>query len=218
MSQQINLFNPIFLQQRKVFAANAMVPALAVLVLGIAALATYSQFKVAALEEQAVHSAQQLERRQARLQSAAAELAPRQKSAALEAEVALLESRVQALRQVGSFLQQGNFGNTQGYAEYFRAFARQHMPGIWLTGLSIDHGGRDIAVEGRALNAEMVPGYIAKLSGEAVLRGRTFNSLRIATAAAIEPAAGAAPSAASPAASAPYVEFQLQASPPETTP
>lgn len=217
MSQQINLFNPIFLQQRKVFAASAMVPALGVLVLGISALAAYSQLKVRALEEQAAQSAHQLERRQARLKSAASELAPRQKSVALEAEVALLESRVRSLRQVGSFLEQGNFGNTQGYAEYFRAFARQHVPGIWLTGLTIDQGGRDIGVEGRALNAEMVPGYIAKLSGEPVLRGRTFNSLRIATAVAATPATGAAPAAASLAA-APYVEFQLQASPPEATP
>ena len=199
MSQQINLFNPVFLKQRKVFTALAMGQALAVLVVGIAVLALYSQRSVAVLEGEAAASAEQLARRQARLEQANRELAPRQPSAELNARVAAAEEKLVALRDVSGMLYRGGFGNTTGYAEYFRAFARQDVGDLWLTGLTIDGPRADIGIEGRALQAELVPAYIARLASEPVLKGKRFGSLKIAS---LPPKDGA------PA--APYVEFSLQ--------
>ena len=211
MSQQINLFNPVFLKQRKIFTSLAMAQALGVLMVGIAVLAWFSHRSENELEEQAAQVTRQLERRQESLQSASAQLAPRKKSVELEAQVAITEMQLKALRDVGGVLERGAFGNTHGYAEYFRAFARQDVPGLWLTGVSIDGAGREIGIEGRAVDASLVPGYIGKLGRETVLKGRTFGSLRITTPQAIEPAPGA-PAATVPA-SPPYVEFQLRAEP-----
>ncbi|MFD2367245.1 hypothetical protein [Pseudoduganella sp. GCM10020061] len=209
MSQQINLFNPVFLKQRKIFTALAMAQALGVLVVGIAALAWYSQRSEAELEEQAAQVTRQLEQRQQSLQNASAQLAPRKKSVELEAQIAIMEMQLKALRDVGGVLERGAFGNTHGYAAYFRAFARQDLPGLWLTGVSIDGAGTNIGIEGRAVDAGMVPGYINLLSREPVLKGRTFGSLRITTPQPAEPGAAAAPAQAS----VPFVEFQLRAEP-----
>lgn len=210
MSQQINLFNPVFLKQRKVFTSQAMAQALGVLVVGIAALAWYSGRSVAHLQEQADQSTRQLERRQARLQSATTELAPKARSVELDAQLAQMELQLKALRDAGNVIGRGAIGNTRGYADYFRAFARQDTPGLWLTGVTIEGAGAGISIDGRATDAALVPGYIGQLSSEAVLKGRTFASLQITT-----PSLQAGPEAVAgkARASVPYVEFRLQAKP-----
>lgn len=216
MSQQINLFNPVFLKQRKVFTTLAMAQALGVLVLGIVVLAWYGQLSVGELRYQAGQSAKQLELRQARLKAVTAEYAPRARDASLEAQIADLEIQVSALREVGSKIRAGAFGSTEGYGSYFLAFARQDTPGLWLTGLTIDGAGIDITIEGRALDAAIVPGYISALSAERVLKGKTFGSLRItAPAGQPDPAVAANPAGAARPLLAPYVEFQLRAEPVE---
>lgn len=199
MSQQINLFNPVFLKQRKVFTALAMAQALGVLVAGIVVMALFSQRSVAVLEGEAAQSADQLARRQARLEQANRELAPREPSPELKARVAAAEEKLRALRDVSGMIYRGGFGNTAGYAEYFRAFARQDVGNLWLTGLTIDGPQADIGLEGRTLQAELVPAYIAGLAKEPVLKGKRFGSLKISS-----------PETKAGAPGVPWLEFSLQ--------
>jgi Tfp pilus assembly protein PilN len=210
VSQQINLFNPVFLQQKKIFSARTMGAALLLLVVGVAALQLYGKMRVQALQKQADAGAAQLATKQARLAGVAAEFVPRQKSAAVEAELAEAEGQLAALRDVSGVLARGELGNTQGYAEYFRALARQHVDGLWLTGVSIAGAGADIAVRGRALDPQRVPGYLNRLTTEPVLRGKAFGSLSISQGAAGNRPDEAGKSAAT---AAPYVEFSLQSTP-----
>jgi Fimbrial assembly protein (PilN) len=210
VSQQINLFNPVFLQQKKIFSARTMAAALLVLFAGSAAIYAYGNMRVQELQRQATAGAAQVEQKQARLTSVSAEFAPRQKSAAVEAELAEAQSQLAALREVSGVLQRGELGNTQGYAEYFRALARQHVEGLWLTGVSISGAGIDIGVRGRALDAQRVPGYLNRLTGEPVMRGKAFGSLSISQAdagARVDEAGKAVATAA------PYVEFSLLSAP-----
>ncbi|KQQ86417.1 PilN domain-containing protein [Massilia sp. Leaf139] len=202
MSQQINLFNPVFLQQKKIFSARTMGSALLVLVLGVAALQFYGNMRVQALQREADAGAAQLTQKQARLESVSKEFTPRQKSAAADAELLEAERQLAALRDVSGVLSRGELGNTQGYAEYFRALARQHADGLWLTGVSITGAGLDIAVRGRALDPQRVPGYLNRLTVEPIMRGKAFGSLQISQGAA-----------ASQGAPAPYVEFSLLSTP-----
>ncbi|MEW6371674.1 MAG: PilN domain-containing protein [Pseudomonadota bacterium] len=207
MSQQINLFNPIFLQQKKIFSSRTMAQALAVLVVGVAGMAAYGDMRVKSLQRQADAGAAQLQQRQARLATVTAEFPARQKDPALAAEVLEAERQLGALREVSGVLQRGELGNTRGYAEYFRALARQHADGLWLTGLSINGAGNDIEVRGRALDAQAVPGYLTRLTREPVLQGKGFGSLSISEGAKATAAGAQAPA---DAAAAPYVEFSLQ--------
>ena len=219
MSQQINLFNPIFLQQKKIFSTRTMAQALGVLVLGVAGMALYANARVSGLQKEADAGAAQLQQRQARLVAVNAEFPPRQKDPALAAAVLEAERQLGALREVSSVLQGGGLGNTRGYAEYFRALARQHVEGLWLTGLTIAGAGSEIGVRGRALDPESVPGYLTRLTREPVMQGKAFGSLQISEGERAPPpaapaAAGAPPApAAAQAGPAPYVEFSLQSNP-----
>lgn len=211
MSQQINLFNPIFLQQKKIFTALPMVEALGVIVAGALLLNWYAVQSVSALENEAAAGKAMLAKREQRLNQAKAQFAPRAKDPALAAQVTAAEGELKALHDVTSVLQGGALGNTAGYAEYFRAFSRQNVNGLWLTGVSINGAGNDIGVQGRAMQATLIPNYIARLTGERVMRGKTFASLDIGRPAAAAPATSAAAAGAAPApAAAPFVEFSLQ--------
>jgi hypothetical protein len=207
MSQQINLFNPAFEPQRQLFGANGLAAALGVLALGMAVMAGLAYVRVAGLRSDAKAGAQRLERAQARLAQAGLELVPRKPDQSLEARLAQAEVRLTAMTKVAAIVDRGSLGNTQGYAEYLRALARQGGQGLWLTGVTIARGGNDLGVQGRALDAALVPGYIARLGSERVMRGKSIGNLVIRTA---EPVKGPA---VADAALPPFVEFQFQSTP-----
>ncbi len=208
MSQQINLFNPVFRRQKKIFSALTMVQALALLLVGILALSLYGSSQVAMLEREAARGADQLAQKQTRLASVATEFAPRKKSAELAAELAQAEAQLAALERVSGVIERGELGDTGGYAKYLRALARQGIDGLWLTGVNITGAGTEIGIRGRALDPAMVPSYIGRLTSEPDLRGKSFASLRIDEAA---PITRTGPDGKQSAAPAPYVEFSLQA-------
>lgn len=179
MSQQINLFNPIFLEQKKVFGALPMAEALGIIVAGALLLTWFAGQRVDELDKTAAAGKAVLAARERRLAEANVQFAPRQKTPALAAELANAEAELKSLNQVESVLRGGALGNAAGYSEYFRAFSRQNVSGLWLTGVSIVGAGNDIGVQGRALQPTLIPAYIARLKAERVMRGKSFASLDI---------------------------------------
>ena len=139
----------------------------------------YGQHSVALLQNELTVSSQQLAQRQARLNSAGANFAPRKKSPELAQQLAAAELALASLHKVSSVLKLGAIGNTAGYADYFRALARQRVAGVWLTGVSIVGAGNEIALQGAALQPALVPAYIGRLGREPVLHGKRFASLHI---------------------------------------
>lgn len=212
MSQQINLFNPAFQQQSTRFSATSMLVACGVLVLGLAAMGAWASLRLVQLQAQANGVAHQLAGAQKRLASVDAEFKPRQKDPAVATRLLEAEQQHAALQHVAEVIERGELGNTQGYAEYFRALARQGTEGLWLTGVSIGGAGREIGVQGRALDAAMVPGFLTRLRSEPVMQGKAVGSLQIFDAAAKAPGRDGKEGKDS-GAPAPYVEFSLQSTP-----
>ncbi|WP_136418122.1 PilN domain-containing protein [Herbaspirillum sp. ST 5-3] len=211
MSQQINLFNPIFLKQKKYFSAVTMAQALGLILAGCALLAGYAQYQVTAYGKEAAATTAQLAATQAELGKVNATYGPRQKSKSLEDELHQAEAEVSALQHVFDTLQQGDFGNTKGYADYLRAFAREIVNGVWLTGFTIEGAGNEIELRGRALQPELVPAYITRLKREPVLQGKSFAALEMRTPASDQGATDSAGHIPKPAAPA-YIEFSLRSS------
>ena len=215
MSQQINLFNPIFLKQKKIFTALPMAEALGAIVLGAVLLTWFGSRSVDQLAQRAAAGKLQVADRERRLVVANQQFAPRQKSPTLAAEVAQANTELAALHRVEAFLHDGTLGNSAGYADYFRALARQNVSGLWLTGVTIVGAGTEVGVRGNAMQPTLIPQYIGRLKLEPVMRGKTFASLDIvrpeaAPAVAAASTDTAAPAAPSTSAGAPFVQFSLQ--------
>ena len=213
MAQQINLFNPIFRPHRMALLSATVLS----LVLGLMVLAGGAAFALArqeghALKAQVDAGATRLKATQNEAKKLADEIAAQKKDAVLEAEVARLEALAGQRRDSMAVLKGGVLGNTSGFAEYFRAFARQTVSGLWLTGFTVSGGGADVSVEGRMLDAEILPQYLGRLKREAVFNGRAFSGLRIGQPG-VDPAAAAraadAKGGPSPVAMPAFLEFAL---------
>ncbi|MFL6708344.1 MAG: PilN domain-containing protein [Massilia sp.] len=202
MSQQINLFNPLFLAQKKVFSALKMAEALGVLLAGCVLLGLYGQHNSANLQQAATSGAAQLAQKQARLDKISVDYAPRAHDKALDAELAQLEARAVLLRSAEHAIEHDELGNKAGYAPAFKALARQSVDGLWLTGVTIENNAARIALEGRALDAALVPAYLGRLGRESVLQGKRFDSLRIGQQKAVAETGNER---------APFVEFSVAA-------
>ena len=209
MSQQINLFNPIFRKQKKYFSSVTMVQALAIICVACALLALDAARRTRALRTQAASIDALLLARQERLAEFRVRYAPRQKSATLSAEIAAAEQELAMLANAQATVTRGGFGDTRGFSSYFRAFARQSVDGLWLTGLTIASGGSQLGVQGNTLQAELVPLYMRRLASEPIMQGKAFSSLEIGEAVAGPQAAGTvALAVAAPARN--YLRFSLQ--------
>jgi hypothetical protein len=206
VSQQINLFSPIFLTQKKYFSAVTMAQGLGLVVLGSLLFFAYVYFQNAGLGKQAADTTRRLAQEQSRLERIGTEYAPRAKSRLLQQEIERAEAELKARGEVLALLKGGEFGRTRGFSEYLRAFARQTISGLWLTGFSIK--GNDMEIRGRALQADLVPAYIQGLKRETVMQGKAFATLQMALPKA--EATGKDVPAAAPR----YVEFTLQSSEP----
>jgi len=226
MAQQINLFNPVFLKQKKLFSAVTMLQALGLLLAGIVAFYGYTVQETRALARVADEAGIQLKAQAAQLARLTQEFSPQGRSRLLEEELARAGTRLKQREEMLATLRTGGLGNTDGFARYLGAFARQPVAGVWLTGFSIGGDESALLLDGRVLYAELVPAYIRALNREEVMRGRRVTELRMTareqhdapgTAApgakpAAAPAAQAAPAPVPAATPARYVEFNLTAS------
>lgn len=179
MKQQINLYQPIFRRQKKVFSALAMLQVCAFMLMVFTTIYFYGQFKLQPLQDQLVRLNQDM----ALLNSQLSKLESRQqvdsKNRLLENEIARLSVELTKRRQVQSILSTRELGNTKGLSGYLEAFARQHVQGIWLTRINIANGGRNLGFHGKTRSSELVPVYIARLSGEELLNGMSFNVMEL---------------------------------------
>lgn len=211
MSQQINLFNPAFRRQKKHFSAVTMAQALAVIVFASSALIYYLNHQISFLTVQAGVVSKQLAQSKTRLANAGTEFAPRKKDARVDAELQNALAELRFLQDAGGILKKGDFGNHIGYSAYFRAFARQSVNGLWLTGLIISGADNEIGLQGRAQQAELIPVYIKRLANETVMNGKSFNRLEIGQGDAAKPAAAVALASVPPPVAS-FVEFRLLSS------
>jgi hypothetical protein len=179
MSQQINLFNPIFLKQKKYFSVFTMLQALGLIILGSAAFYGYAVYQVAQLSRHADEMGKIYAAEQMRLDKVSREYALQQTGKKLEDELKQVEVQLAAQEAMLNLLKSGALGNTDGYSEYMRAFARQSINGLWLTAFDIVGDGAQMSLSGGVVSPQLVPSYIQRLGKEKVMRGKTFATLQM---------------------------------------
>jgi Tfp pilus assembly protein PilN len=221
MAQQINLFNPIFLQQKKHFSAVTMLQALGLLFAGIVVFYGYALFETRALTRVAEDSRRQLQTQSEQVAKLTREFSPQGRSKALQDELTRAAAQLKQREDLIAMLSTGALGNTEGFARYLSALARQNLAGVWLTGFNVSGDEVELRLSGRVLYPDLVPAYVRALNREEVMRGRRIAEMRLtareerAAPVTAAPGASAADSAAAaakpPAAPQRYVEFEITA-------
>jgi hypothetical protein len=200
MSQQINLFNPQFLKKKDYFSVLAMLQALGLIAIGTVAFYAYAVYQVGALERQSEESGKQYAAEQIRFASFANEFSPEKNNQILQEEVKQLDAEAATQKEILETLKNGVIGNTEGYSEYMRAFARQVVSGLWLNAFDIQGDGAQMSLSGGVVNPQLVPMYIQRLNKEKVMKGKTFAALQMQQP---KPVADKVPVTS-------YVEFSMQ--------
>jgi len=179
MSQQINLFNPIFMKQKKYFSVVTMLQALGLIVAGSAVFYAYAAYQVNQLAQQSAATTKRYALEQNRLARYLSEYSPQKATQQLEQEMRKLEAQAAAQQGIIATLKSGAMGNTTGYSGYLRAFARQVVPGLWLSGFDIEGDGTQISLHGGVLKPSLVPAYIQRLNREKIMHGKSFAALQM---------------------------------------
>jgi hypothetical protein len=179
MSQQINLYQPIFRKQKKKFSAEAMLQGFLIVLAGALALVGYAYWQNSQLRAQLSHSDRQLASATKRFEEAARKFAGQSRQVSPEQKVAELQRAIQLRERVRGLLSRGIFANTQGFSGYFAAFGRQHVPGVWLTSMQITGAADELMLSGRSQMPELVPRYLQRLSQEKPLAGIEFQSFQL---------------------------------------
>lgn len=182
MNQQINLYHPIFRRQEKKFSARAMLQASAVLILGALLMYGFAWWQVGSYKRQLKQAERDLVTATRQLEDLNRTLGIKPVDARLEQEVRDLEARLAAADQIESVLGSAAFARSVGYSNYFAAFARQALPGLWLTGVTITGAAEQLSLRGRSSAPELVPRYLQKLSNEKTLSGTRFQVFQVARA------------------------------------
>lgn len=213
MSQQINLFNPLFLKQKKYFSAVTMAQALGIIALAVIAFYAYLVIQVGVQQRRSADVQAQFKQAQEQLTQLGGQGA-RARSKQLDEEIQRLEGQMKVQQQMLGALQGGDLGNAQGFSKFLTALAKRPLPGLWLTYISVGGADLDLVLQGRVQKPELVPTYVRLLNNEEVFRGRKFHELKMAvreeSAKAAESSSPRAAAETRPAQEkARYVEFVL---------
>lgn len=174
MSQQVNLYQPIFRKEEKKFSTSAMLQAVGMVAIGIVLLYGYSWWHINSLREELKRAQQNQAAASKRLAEVTEKFGHRASGASLDDQIVRLEREVVAKQRMQEILQRGVFSNTRGFSDYFVSLARQHIAGVWLTGFDITGAAEQVSLSGRSTNPELVPRYMQRLSSEKTLSGIEF--------------------------------------------
>ncbi len=179
MSQQVNLYNPALLPKPDFFTGKPILISLSALCITLVLAYAWAAWLASRAVAREQLSSSRLAQTQADITRLTQEVSGRKPSPQLTTELESIESLLAGRNEVISVLKSGALGDTKGVSEYFRAFARQSVDGLWLTGFTVVGAGNDISIEGRALRADLVPIYIQRLGREESLRGHGFATLSV---------------------------------------
>ncbi len=211
MSQQINLFNPIFMKQTKHFSSATMLTGLRIAFLGMVVLYAYAFYQTRSLEVVLIDADAQLLIRRDQVLKLAESFSTQGRSKLLEEELVRANARLQSSRELLEKLTAGVSANLVGYSPFMTALARQVHEGVWLTGFAVS-GADELVLRGRALNADLLPTYLKGLNGEAVMRGRSVSEMKLTAFDRSLPAAATAPGTERQT-PARYIEFSVSLPP-----
>lgn len=180
MSQQINLYQPIFRKQQKVFSTLAILQIAGLVVVGFGAIYGVGQYHLARLNAQIADLERQRDAASARLTqfTGQQQQQPARRSALLEDQLRQAQRELDHKLPLVEAMEQRHRGNTTGFSRHFAGLGRQRVNGVWLTRIVVTDGGQ-VDLDGHAEQAQLVPQYLQRLSREQAFRGTEFHSLRI---------------------------------------
>jgi hypothetical protein len=186
MLQQVNLYEPIFREDQKLFSATAIGIGLGAVAAGLMAITAFSWWRLQSLDRQlvAVHAQEAARKKLVAEANAIVDLAESHDTMEnhLKAMAVDLGRRQLALR----YLRGGDAAGASdgipahlGFVGRMTALARQQVDGLWLTGATFVSGSGGFQLTGAAVSADLVPLYLQRLANEPAIAGTKLQTIDI---------------------------------------
>ncbi len=179
MYQQINMYQPVFRRQPKIFSAATLLKIVALAAVLLLSVYMHARWTLQGLQRTSAELTQNYRQLDARL----IELEAFDKTPANNAagnEIIVLQKQISERRELLQHIDQLSINTTAGFAEVFETLARQEVPGLWLTGIRLDHSG-NTEIRGTTLDPKLVPRYLQLMARQprlAALNNGTVNLTR----------------------------------------
>jgi hypothetical protein len=182
MMQQVNLYQPTARKLWKLFSiqmTSSIALAMMILLFAVYYSGYQDQQKLRVnLQNAKLQEEDQLKR----IEKLQVKLYPKTKSQQMAQKLDLLKAERRQKTRVLSRLQDQTISNAAGFSNYFEGLARQRMAELWLTRIRIQEGGEQLFLDGRSLQANLVPEYLQRLSREKAFGGRVFQTFSLVRA------------------------------------
>jgi hypothetical protein len=185
MLQQVNLYEPIFREDHKLFSAITICVGLGAVAAGLAAITTFYWMHVVSLDRQLrdVHAQESAQDKLIAEAKGVVEQAGSQQTIDdhLKAMAIELGRRQQALRYLrgGDPGGDGTVHANRGFVGRMTALARQQLDGVWLTGATFVSGSEGFELTGAAMSGALVPIYLGRLTNEPAIAGTRLQTIEI---------------------------------------
>ena len=177
MKQQVNLFQPMFRKQQKVFSALTMLQITGFFIVVLSAIYGYSSYRLRPFSVELDKTNAQLTKLSQQIEVVSKRFNARGKNKLMESEISRLTTRLDNMKKIKNALSEGSFGNASGFSTLFEALARNHVDGAWLTDITISDGGAKLTLSGKSIEPELVPIYIKRLADAPAFKNQRFNIL-----------------------------------------
>jgi hypothetical protein len=175
MHQQINLYQPVFRRQEKIFSAVTLLQLGAAVLLLLLIITGHAYWNLAGMKQTADSLEQQLQglnRQMGRIEDERRSPDTDVLDTEIESLLADIEQRNLLLTQFDQLVTQ----HQSGFAAKFRALASEHVPGLWLESIRTDNDQK-IELRGITLDAKLVPIYLQQLERREDLSETAFETL-----------------------------------------
>lgn len=185
MTQQVNLYQPILRQQRRVFSSRTI----ALIVAGVTGfmllLWAFNLWQVQAQEQRLAEirdretaTATEVARLTRELGSQTVSTVLRKEVEELRAERSLKERLYQTVfAEAAKEKRAGDFST--GFVPALEALGRRRVDGLWIDRIAFADSGRHVLFAGRTQRAELVPQLVQGLGNETALETLSFSTVRV---------------------------------------
>lgn len=157
MYQQINLYQPVFRRQRKVFSAATMLQIAGVAAVLLLGFYGHARWTLGSLDSTA--GALSTQYQQLEEQLGVLERGEGDDSLDVQDEVNRLQQSITQRQALLERFAQLDLRESTPFSEFFEILARRSLPGLWLTGISLAEDG-ETELRGSTMNPTLVPRYL----------------------------------------------------------
>jgi hypothetical protein len=185
MHQQINLYQPVFRKQHKVFSSLTLLQISAAVLFLLSIIVGHTRWTLASMETTALSLEQQhqdLAKKMGLLEDA--NRTP--DTDAIDNEIEALNRNIDQRHYLLEQFDQLVVQHRDGFAAQFKALAKLRLPGLWLEGVTVN-GDQQMEIRGITLDPKLVPIYLQELDKHGEFPGAAFETVSMTRMSNDEP-------------------------------